>query len=89
MTSHMMDLTRLGQFHISRKVDFSLVIYHLTHLTFLVNLYDQIFELTYTINFHQSTLKRRRYWFVVHHPFKRTYRKAYTHIYWAIYDLGD
>ena len=32
------------------KIDFLLVIYHLTYLTFLVNLLNQIFKSTYIIN---------------------------------------
>ncbi len=36
MTSHVIDLTQLGQFHIITysKVDLSLTIYHFTYLTF-------------------------------------------------------
>ena len=51
MISHMIDLTKLGQFYIIvyLKIDFSLIIYHLTSLTFLVNFYDQLFESTYII----------------------------------------
>ncbi len=39
MTSYMMDLTWLRQFYIITylKIDLSLIIYHLTYLTFLVN----------------------------------------------------
>ncbi len=39
------------------KIDFLLVIYHLTYLTFLVDLHDQPFKSSYVINFlNQPTL---------------------------------
>ncbi len=49
MTSYVMDLTWLEQFHIIThlKVDFSLIIYHLTYLTFSVKLLNQLFESTF------------------------------------------
>ncbi len=40
---------RIDRF-INLKVDLSLIIYHLTYLTFLVNFDNQIFELTFSIN---------------------------------------
>ena len=51
MTSHVMDLTWSRQFYIITypKVDFSLIIRHLTYLTFLPNLLNQPFESTYAI----------------------------------------
>ncbi len=59
MTSHVMDFTRSGQFHIITyfKDDLSLIIHYLTYLTFLINLHNQPFKSTFTINlFNQSTL---------------------------------
>ncbi len=52
MTSHVIDLTRSRKFYIITylKADFSLIIYHLTYLTFLANLYNQLFKLTFAIN---------------------------------------
>ena len=52
MTSHMMDLTKLGQFHIIThfKINFSLIIRHLTYPTVSVNLLNQLFESIYAIN---------------------------------------
>ena len=52
MISHVIDLTKSGQFHIITypKVDLSLIICHLTYLTFLVNLLNQHFESFYAIN---------------------------------------
>ena len=52
MTSHVIDLTKLRQFHIITysKVDLLSIICHLTYLTFLVNFSNQLLELTYKIN---------------------------------------
>ena len=54
MTSHMIDLTWLGQFHIITYPKADLVICHLTYLTFQIILLDQpfglTFESTYAIN---------------------------------------
>ena len=46
MTSHMIDLTQLRQFHIIiySKIDFSLIICYLIYLTFLINFYNQFFN---------------------------------------------
>ncbi len=53
MTSCIIDLTQLGQFYTITysKVDFSLIMRHLIYLNFLINLYNQIFESTFVINF--------------------------------------
>ena len=68
MTSHVINLILLEQFHILTysKVVFLLIIYHLTYLTFLVNFLNQFFkstfELTYAINiFNQSILNWQCY----------------------------
>ena len=47
-----MNLIKLGQFHIIThpEVNLSLIICHLTYLTFLVSFLNQLFESTYTIN---------------------------------------
>ena len=52
MTSHVIDLTKLGQFYIIThfKVDFLLIIHYWTYLT-LVNFPNQLFESIYVINF--------------------------------------
>ncbi len=54
ITSHIIDLTRFGQFLIIThpKVDFLLIIRHLTHLTFSINLYNQLFESSFLITLH-------------------------------------
>ena len=53
MTSHVIDLIKSGQFYIINhpEVDFLLIIHYLIYLTFLINLSNQLFESTYTINF--------------------------------------
>ena len=53
MTSQVIDLTQLGQFHIITypKVHLSSIIYDLTYLIFLFNFYNQFFESTFWINF--------------------------------------
>ncbi len=76
MTSHVMDLTRSGQFHIITypEVDLSLIIRHLTYLTFSVNLHNQPFESTFAINLlNQSILNWRRHWLVVRRLLRRAY----------------
>ncbi len=49
---HMIDLTRSGQFYIiiHLEIDLSLIICYPTYLIFLANLYNQTFELTFSIN---------------------------------------
>ncbi len=47
MTSLMIDLTRLGQFHIITHPEVDLVI---RHLTYLIKNSEQSFESTYAIN---------------------------------------
>ena len=44
MTSHMIDLTSLEQFHIITYPKIDLVISHLTYLTFQIILSDQLFN---------------------------------------------
>ncbi len=62
MTSHVMQLTWLGQFHIitHSEVDLLLIICQLTYLTFLDNLLNQPFESTfesiYEINFFNQSI---------------------------------
>ncbi len=53
ITSHIINLTQLEYFDIIIYLEFdlSLIIYYLTYLTFLVNLFNQYFELTFLINF--------------------------------------
>ena len=52
ITSYVIDLTQLKQFYIITylKVNLFLIVYHLTYLTFLVNLCNQSFELIFSIN---------------------------------------
>ncbi len=52
MTSYIIDLTWLGQFHIITylKVNLLSIIRYLTYLTFLDNFHNQLFESTYVIN---------------------------------------
>ncbi len=50
MTSHVMDLTWLGQFHIIMHLEVDLFINYLTYLIFQINLSNQPFESTYAIN---------------------------------------
>ncbi len=53
VTSHVMDLTWLGQFHTITHLAYpevDLVISHLTYLTFQINLSNQPFESIYAIN---------------------------------------
>ncbi len=54
MIIDVIDLTQSGQFHIITylKFNLSLIIGDLIYLTFLVNLYNQTFELTFSINLH-------------------------------------
>ena len=49
MTSHVIDLTWLRQFHIIiyLEVDLLLIIRHLIYLTFLVNFLNQLFKSTF------------------------------------------
>ncbi len=57
MTSYMIDLTWSGQFHIIThpEINFWLIIYHLTYLTFLVNLPNQHFKSSFWINLSNQT----------------------------------
>ncbi len=59
MISHVMELIWSKQFYIITysKGDPFLIIHHLTYLTFLVNLFNQHFELIFEINlFNQAIL---------------------------------
>ncbi len=70
MTSYVIDLIQLRQFHIitHSKVDLSLIIRHLIYLTFLVNLHNQLFEPTFLINlFNQFILNWQYHWLVIAH----------------------
>lgn len=53
ITCHVIDLTQLRQFNIIIyfELDFFFIIYHLTYLIFLINLLNQFFESTFSINF--------------------------------------
>lgn len=80
MTIHVMELTWLGELHIIThlEVDLSLIIHHLTYLTFLVYLPNQPFKSTYAINFlelvtllacgtllPQTYIRRRMYFYLL------------------------
>ncbi len=59
MTSLIIDLTWLEQFNILTysEIDLSFIICHLAYWTFLANFFNQLFELTFSINFfNQFTL---------------------------------
>ncbi len=51
MTSHVIDLTWLRQFHIITHLEVDLVISHLIYLNLPIKLLNQAFESTYTIYF--------------------------------------
>ena len=63
MTSHVIDLIKLGQFYIitHSKIDLLLIICHLTYLIFLVNFPNQIFESSYAINLFIESVALRAY----------------------------
>ncbi len=51
MTSHVIDFTLSGLFHIITHPEVDLVICHLTYVTFQINFSNQHFESIYTMNF--------------------------------------
>ncbi len=93
MTSHVMDLTWLGQFQIITDLIYSevdLVISHLTYLTFWLS--DQPFESTFWINLRNQPSHwiggATSLWYVTFSD-KRMYVGECTPTYWGKYDLGS
>ena len=97
ITSHVMDLIRLGQFYILTylEVDLSLIIHDLTYLiksNFCFNLLDQPFELIFWINLCNQAfywIGSTTNWCYIAFFDKRTYVGEYTPTYWGMYDLGS